>query len=386
MRQLVLVLAAALTLYTAVIVLGKWRGRTHTLDLRASAPAAKPSGGEEGANLRKTFRRLSMIGFEEGSGKEGEWRTCRAYQEDKLGPHKQKGAIGHDEFLTKMKPTPGAKWELQMTESQDAEWLGLHQFDDSYEYGSEEADSRVKRVGYCRVHMPSIPRTGSTWFRAMFETATSQPSFSMWPGGTFKKKYTAFSSDDPCGSSLDHMEGNLGSKRKFACRDLRPPNATSPILFKSHTPFFPSYNKPSLLPEDTCLLVLLVRNPIDNQDAWQRYMIGKGPNLRDYLPVWQGHLSHWVASAGDIPIYIFRYEDMLLRAEEVLRRILGTFPGGWNWSEESITKAMRLFGPKKPFREKCGAGFARNSLAEVDMVRRHYGAYLRHLGYRFVQK
>lgn len=53
-----------------------------------------------------------------------------------------------------------------------------------YEYGSAEADRRVKELGYCRVHMPSIPRTGSTWFRAMFETATSQPSFSMWPGET----------------------------------------------------------------------------------------------------------------------------------------------------------------------------------------------------------
>ena len=51
-----------------------------------------------------------------------------------------------------------------------------------FEYGSEEADSRVKKLGYCRVHMPSVPRTGSTWFRAMFETATSQPSFALWKG------------------------------------------------------------------------------------------------------------------------------------------------------------------------------------------------------------
>lgn len=41
--------------------------------------------------------------------------------------------------------------------------------------------------------------------------------------------------------------------------------------------------------------------------------------MREYLPTWQGHLSHWIAAAGDIPIYVFRYEDMLLRAEEVLR-------------------------------------------------------------------
>ena len=40
----------------------------------------------------------------------------------------------------------------------------------------------MKELGYCRVHMPSVPRTGSTWFRAMFEAATGQPSFSMWQG------------------------------------------------------------------------------------------------------------------------------------------------------------------------------------------------------------
>ena len=40
-------------------------------------------------------------------------------------------------------------------------------------------------------------------------------------GGTFKEKYLAFSSDDPCGASLDHMEGRLTSKQKFPCRGVR---------------------------------------------------------------------------------------------------------------------------------------------------------------------
>eukprot|EP00752_Nemacystus_decipiens_P011789 g10460.t1 len=341
---------------------------------------------EAGAG-RGGARELNMAGFEKGSRDGREWRTCRAYREDKLARHKTKNQMGYDEHLRQTSPTPGAKWELAMTDDQDAEWLGLHNFDHRYEHGSEEADRRVKKLGYCRVHMPSIPRTGSTWFRAMFETATSQPSFAMWKeGGTFKQRYRAFSSDDPCGASLDHMEGNLHSTRKFPCRDVRPPNATSPILYKSHTPFFPSYNKPSLMPEETCMLVLLVRNPIDNHDAWQRYMFHQSILLREYLPIWQGHLSHWVASAGDIPIYVFRYEDMLLRAEEVLRRILQTLPGGWNWSEDSIAKAMRLFGPQRAFKDKCGAGIERLSVAEVEMVRKHYGSYMEHLGYRFVKK
>ncbi|CAN0134020.1 unnamed protein product [Ectocarpus sp. 13 AM-2016] len=120
--------------------------------------------------------------------------------------------------------------------------------------------------------------------------------------------------------------------------------------------------------------------------AVPRYMYHKSIVVREYLPLWQGHLSHWVAAAGDIPIYVFRYEDMLLRAEEVLRRILHALPRGWNWSEDSIAKAMRLFGPKRAFEDKCGAGVKQMSLAEVEMVRLHYGAFMRHLGYRFIKK
>jgi hypothetical protein len=47
----------------------------------------------------------------------------------------------------------------------------LHCIVRRYAHGSAEADARVKRLGYCRVHMPSIPRAGSTWFREMFEVS-----------------------------------------------------------------------------------------------------------------------------------------------------------------------------------------------------------------------
>lgn len=45
----------------------------------------------EGRGERKgqSFRQLNAIGFEKGDGTGGEWKTCRAYQEDKLAPHKR---------------------------------------------------------------------------------------------------------------------------------------------------------------------------------------------------------------------------------------------------------------------------------------------------------
>lgn len=85
--KLVLVVALISTLYTVLVVLGKERGGTPTVDLRA-APSTLAHRGQ-GANLRRHFRRLSMMGFEGGSGEGVEWRTCREYEEGKLGPHKK---------------------------------------------------------------------------------------------------------------------------------------------------------------------------------------------------------------------------------------------------------------------------------------------------------
>lgn len=48
-------------------------------------------GGGEGKEwgLRRRFRQLSMLGFESEGGKGGEWKTCRAFEETGLAPHKK---------------------------------------------------------------------------------------------------------------------------------------------------------------------------------------------------------------------------------------------------------------------------------------------------------
>lgn len=78
--KLVVVVGLVSVLYTALVIMGNGRGRTRTAD--------GPRAGDS-ENLRRTFRKLSMMGYEEGDGQGGEWRTCRSYQEDKLGPHKK---------------------------------------------------------------------------------------------------------------------------------------------------------------------------------------------------------------------------------------------------------------------------------------------------------
>lgn len=41
----------------------------------------------------------------------------------------QRDQPGFDQFLQHVAPRSEAGWELEMSESQDAEWLGLHSFD-----------------------------------------------------------------------------------------------------------------------------------------------------------------------------------------------------------------------------------------------------------------
>lgn len=49
--------------------------------------------------------------------------------------------------------------------------------------------------------------------------------------------------------------------------------------------------------------------------------MGNGEIFRKYMPLWEGHILHWIAGAVDVPIYVFRYEDMLFRPREVLRSV-----------------------------------------------------------------
>lgn len=44
--------------------------------------------GQE-SNKGKGFRQLNALGFENGDGTDGEWKTCRAYREDELALHKR---------------------------------------------------------------------------------------------------------------------------------------------------------------------------------------------------------------------------------------------------------------------------------------------------------
>ncbi|KAG5177513.1 P-loop containing nucleoside triphosphate hydrolase protein [Tribonema minus] len=289
----------------------------------------------------------------------------------------------YDKALPPVKPTPGAAWRLTVSDSMEGNWLGVRNLDRRYVYGSKLADQRYRANGYCRVHMPSIPRAGSTWFRTMFEVATGRPTASVWPEGGRQDAARRYHIVDghACGANPAQMEGNKLPRGAPPCRNLTAPAPDDPVLMKSHTPFFPSYDRPALDPGATCAVLLIVRNPLDAHDAWRRYAGGTAEPLRKWLPVWAGHLTHWVADTRDLPIIAFRYEDLLWRADKVLEQVLRALGPGWEWSRESIERAVRTYGPREPFEDKCGKAIPHYTLAEVEMVRKHYAGLLGRFGY-----
>lgn len=65
------------------------RGEMVTVEQPASIGAAASSEGTEHARHPKSFRQLSMLGYEKDGGGQEAWKTCRAYREEALPPNKK---------------------------------------------------------------------------------------------------------------------------------------------------------------------------------------------------------------------------------------------------------------------------------------------------------
>lgn len=116
--KLIIPLAFGSVLYTALFV--SQRGGEDTAAATAASGAqvrlsgdgagGSGGGGRGAANLRNSFRQLSMIGYEEETGGQGEeWMKCREYEETELGPHKKvrgvvSGHVGRDRIVPTRTP------------------------------------------------------------------------------------------------------------------------------------------------------------------------------------------------------------------------------------------------------------------------------------------
>jgi len=283
--------------------------------------------------------------------------------------------------------------------------------------GSELAQRRYDSQKYHRIFMTTVPRSGNTWLRQILEQVTAVATGSEYvEGGQYIAKYGAHfpargekEIKSACGgTSFAHAGSFLVKHTHQNCvTQVHYPSGNEPVVVKGHSPWG-SFNVPETISNNTFHLIV-IRNPIDNWRACLGYYQLRPENaaedftkcfrLRKYIDHWLAHVHYWVHQK-DIPVYVIRYEDMLIDPAEAVTRLLRVLPGTYPKvrSKRDVEKIVALLGPTKgrmsdsqaeeaksltPFQVRCGKGFAKmnNLIDELGYVTKAYAAALLPFGY-----
>jgi len=254
-----------------------------------------------------------------------------------------------------------------------APYLGLHW--DGKEVGQS--------CGYYRVNFPVVPRSGSTWFRQIWEEVTGLTSGNMWfEQSSFDPLYQAFINKSRCGTNFQEA-GGVKIPPDCSKINIRPPGRNESFLFRSHIPFFPTY--PSDLGAN-CIdfNILMLRNPFDVFHSLVRCPNGICYSAMELLGKWVSHYDFWMSQAQ--PLYVFRYEDMRLNLEETLTELFNALPKVLTRGV-TTTKLKRVVekqaGNITKFGQKCGAHMRYNwNRDEMFQVMAYFASHMSRYGYR----
>eukprot|EP00730_Choanoeca_flexa_P019106 TRINITY_DN9320_c0_g1_i3.p1 TRINITY_DN9320_c0_g1~~TRINITY_DN9320_c0_g1_i3.p1 ORF type:complete len:365 (+),score=39.33 TRINITY_DN9320_c0_g1_i3:431-1525(+) len=192
-----------------------------------------------------------------------------------------------------------------------------------------------------RLALATIARTGNGWMRGMLEAATGIGTESVFPEAGAKLSITGDTYIKPCGW--------LGQ-----CAAVRSPKKDDIHIIKTHFPFTtPRSDAESLIQNAQAdianldYLLLAVRNPLDNYDAWVRYVKDNIENwqnqpyldLKSFVQAWALHHNFWYAQPQ--PRYIYRYEDLVENPIRVTRLLL-ELSGIWQRSKLDEYALLRV--------------------------------------------
>lgn len=212
-----------------------------------------------------------------------------------------------------------------------------------------------------RVILPTIPRTGNTLLRTVFEQLSGQSVHQIW-GMDKNWDDTAQAFVPPCGVLNN-------------CSIARRRDDASWALVKTHFPFLPMSKEP----DNDCIsaVVLTVRQPLDAFLAWLRWNQGRaarevnsssrppllagqirGGNgesrdstetrgIEGYVRAWAAHIYYWeaVARIRRVPLLMIRYED-LCELHEPVAQLVVDFARDGKLPSPATTASWREPGPE----------------------------------------
>ena len=194
---------------------------------------------------------------------------------------------------------------------------------------------------------PSVPASGSTYVRALFEQQTGYLSLQHLDHERHDGSLGA------CGAF-----GELRARRADAhtCVTARPsaPRPGEPTVVKTHFPFQSHDGALIRRVAAAAAIVRTVRNPVDNYVSWYRRWVSppscayKRFSPAQFYARWLAHHAFWEATAP--PHCVARYEDLFGSAEAAARLLDECLPGGgasvdvgrWNRVAAAYVRATPL--------------------------------------------
>jgi len=186
------------------------------------------------------------------------------------------------------------------------------------------------------VWLTSYPKSGNTWFRVFLDNALAPPR--TIKGINQLVKSTMASSR----FLIDHLSGVSSSELTIdETEELRPKvyrklaEQTDDLLFlKVHDAWKRTQSGDPIFPEEiTKAVIYFIRNPLDVAVSFAHHSskridstiadmnnssfsfcnnpMKKDHQVKQYMSDWSSHVTSWIDDSG-LPIYIIRYEDMLI--------------------------------------------------------------------------
>ncbi|EDQ84511.1 uncharacterized protein MONBRDRAFT_30179 [Monosiga brevicollis MX1] len=226
-----------------------------------------------------------------------------------------------------------------------------------------------------RIVMASIPRSGNSWSRDMIELVTKRATETVFPetfrafeDGPNSERETYSATWSEASDLYRHECGHVHD-----CSHIKP--GSDFIVAKTHSPFILTHggaagtHGTNLSDAGVGVFnILPVRNPLDNWDAWHRWLVGKGRNeqlaewpLDRFVEHWLGFHRLWQDTLpySAQPRYIFRFEDLASDDKRVrlFHGLVNVLPYGNRKAGDEMAKSMAaveaaLSDPRVAPREK----------------------------------
>eukprot|EP00899_Mesostigma_viride_P006502 jgi/Mesvir1/15853/Mv03400-RA.1 len=231
------------------------------------------------------------------------------------------------------------------------------------------------------VILATVPRSGNTWTRALFEHASGILTEILFAPAGQESVHPIYGTTGP---DCDALKGEPSSCES---RGLRRAGTDDPVLIKDHYPFLPwAYNNTEHPPT---FYLHSIRNPVDTFGAINAYLRKLGlPGMQSFeifVRRWADFFDYWANKTAAPPQHVFRYEDLVNNTQQTLSTLLDVtcFAKKLSLSQEDVARAVQA-KPAQPHKQLQYLPAVKNVTQGLEWLFAHHQGLLEQYGYASV--